>query len=483
MNKSSLKKLVISFACALICSNAQAETVFMLQLGSFDSEKKATNHWNNLVKTFPELFDEVKYAPSEIVNSPDNFISYRTQAGPIPTRDAAENICGELISSGYECGVSETAMFYGDSEEIAQSGQAKPLVVDSAPAQSSPTSPPLPVAAPKVETPAPAPIKAPAPDMPAIVPFAPQEAQAPAAAPFKTQSQIPSNNALPSQLIPDAPVASNVQQGMIAAEEAIPVPLSNDAPIANPYLERDNRLANAHPNDASRINSFWADIGYFNNEIAAAQYVRTLKARDPLLPPNLRIRITRPYGIVTGRDQLSLRVGPFVTTRPILRLCVLTRQDNMRCRAVKDLGGSIRNTDRYSLRRNYNERRSVNRNYSFNSRGYNSRGVINGERGYNRVASTAGGAYSPQNNDLNSAHFVQLGSFLSPDAATAKWQQLKGRHGYVLQNVNNDIVLPRQGSGASRLFRLRAGPFVDGNAAYNFCNQLKAGGTLCIVTR
>jgi hypothetical protein len=446
MNKTSFKNLIAALALTTICFSAKAETVFMLQLGSFDSEKKAATHWSNLAKTFPELFEELKYSPSEIVNRPDNFVSYRTQAGPVPTREEAENICGELISSGYECGVSETAMFYGDSQEIEQSSANA-----------------------KAETPAKS-----ASQTTAIVPFAPESnaAKPPAVAPLQPQ---PLNAPLPSQNVSEAPVASNnMQQGTIAAEEAIPVPLSNNAPTTNPYLERGNRLLGAHPNDSARINSFWADIGYFKNEVAAAQYVRTLKSRDPLLPSNLRIRITRPYGVITGREQLSLRMGPFVTTRPILRLCGLTRSENLRCRAVKDFGGSIRGVDRYSLRRNYNETRGFTRGYS-HSQGYNNRSTNSLNAQYSNIK--AG------NNLSNNSHFVQLGSFLSPDAANAKWQQLKSRHGYIMQNVNNDVVLPASGSSASRLFRLRAGPFADGNAAYNFCSQLKSSGTLCVVTR
>ena len=426
------RTLFFSLSILTLPLAASAETVFMLQLGSFDSEKKAASHWQSLVSTFPDLFDDLNYSPNEVLMKPDNFVSFRTQAGPIPTRDEAEGICDALVRSGYECGVTETAMFYGEDKEITQSS-------------------------------------------PEYIPFAKQSDYVPPAA-TGAQPVImgapPSN--LDAQIVPDSPVITNSSQGMavqgtIAAGEAIPVSLSTSAPVANPYLENGNKLMEAHPADNARINSFWADISYFSTEAQAAQYVRLLKQRDPMLPAQLRVRITRPYGVVTGRERLSLRMGPFLTTRPILRLCGLTREDNMRCRAVKDMGGSVRNSDRYSNRRNI---RDIPRNYM-------------GYRGSNK-APFVGQSLNAQYDNVNvasGAYYVQLGSFLSPDAASAKWGQLQSRHGEILSSVKSDIIVPRQGSYASRLFRLRAGPFADMNAAYALCTQLKAQGTLCIVVK
>jgi hypothetical protein len=414
----------------------------MVQLGAFDSEEKASAHWQSLTRSFPELFEELQYSPSEVVMKPNNFVSYRTQAGPIPTKEEAEAICAELVRSGYECFAAETAMFYSNDAELS----------DQTPPTEAAPPPPAPAATP----PASAALQ--------NSPFAPQSAYTPPTAP------APGPLALPAATVGDAPVVqAKAVQGKIAVEEAIPVPLSSAPPQANPYLERGNSLMNAHPSDNTRINSFWADIGYFSSEAAAAQYVRTLKSRDPLLPPRLRIRITRPYGVVTGTERFSLRMGPFVTTRPILRLCGLTRQENLRCRAIKDMGGSVRNIDRYSARR------AVDRN------GISAYGAYRSTQG--RGFAGTGGMQVARAGGASGSYYVQLGSFLSPDAAEDKWQQLVARHGAMMQSAGKDIVLPRQGSASSRLFRLRAGGFSTMNLAYNFCNQLKAAGTLCIVVK
>ncbi len=533
-NKGLLFSLAISAALFVDAqfAGAKAETVFMVQLGAFDSEKKAAAHWQSLVSTFPDLFDNLNYSPNEVVMKPENFVSYRTQAGPIPTRDEAEGICAALIRSGYECGVSETAMFYGGDKEITQSGNeavvaapaiALPIAALAAvPAVVAPVVAAPVVSAPVAVMPMVAAPAAPAVGTPVIVPFAPQSAYvAPQVNKATSQPRImgsaPQNlNAGfgagfgATQAVPDAPVATAPSvQGTIAAEEAIPVPLSNNAAIVNPYLEKGNRLMEAHPSDNSQVNSYWADISFFSNNIAAAQYVKALKMRDSLLPAQLRIRITRPYGVVTGNERLSLRMGPFVTTRPIMRLCALTRQDNLRCRAVKDIGGSVRNSDRYSNRRgaaravtNYagyrgsvnQPSRSQNNVSQFGGRNFNGRS-IGGQGGatQNMVVAARGqmnnNVYSNVGNEggvagnYSGSYYVQLGSFLSPAAADAKWTELQNRHGSALSGVKNDVVMPNQGSSASRLFRLRAGPFADMNGAYSLCGQLKAQGTLCIVVK
>jgi SPOR domain len=449
---------------------ATAQTVFMVQLGTFDSEDKAQERWGELSKQFPDVFQSLKYTPNEVVKHPDNFVSYRTQAGPISSREEAEAICAEVSSKGAECYVAETAMFSTEDAEVAT---AAPAIAPPSPPSPAPAAQPQvaavtpPVTQAQVAAPAPAPI--PASPLPAgYVP-----------SPYAT----PSNPVTSAQSFTDPYAVADAQpaqayvpqnaQGTVAVQEAIPVPLSE--PVSNPYLERGNRLMNASPNDSSAISSFWADIGSFRSEAAAIQYVQVLKSRDDLLPRTLRIRVTRPFGNATGEAQmLSLRMGPFVTTVPIRRICSLTRAENLRCRAVKDLGGSVQNTSRYAVRQQAN-------------------------RGQLTTASTGAGRYAgyrqnvqqrqttsaPTTQGYNATslgqYHVQLGSFLSPQAAEGKWQELVARHGGLMQRATKQVVSPNGSNG--RLFRLRTTAFPDFLSANNFCNALKAGGTLCIVVK
>jgi hypothetical protein len=437
--------------------SVQAQTVFMVQLGTFENQKAAQARWQDLSGKFPDVFSNLRYTPDEFVRHPDASVSYRTQAGPIASREEAESICAIVAQgNGGECYVAETAMFSGEDAEVTTAAVAAPQAV---PVQMTDVQP-QPVGIP-------APVAVPAAGLPAgYVPSAVATPQNPVTLaqqfvdPYAVQDAAQSTAYVPNG-------SQDASQGTVAVQEAIPVPLSE--PTANPYLERDNVLANASPSDSSHINSLWADIGFFASETAALQYVHTLKSRDNLLPRTLRIRITRPYGNVSAqRQQLSLRMGPFVTTMPIRRICSLTRAENLRCRAVKDFGGSIQNTTRQVVRQSVN--RSVNPYQQYRQNALRQSPVAVSGRAY-------GGAYSSEGQ-----YRVQLGSFLSSAAAQGKWNELKARHGGVLQGVASDIAIP-QGSTNGRLYRLRTAALPDFVSANTLCNRLKAGGTLCIVVK
>ena len=491
---------------------AEAQTVFMVQLGTYDSQEKAQAHWNDLSKKFPDVFGGLKYTPDQFVKHPDNFVSYRTQAGPIASREEAENICATIgQGGGGDCYVAETAMFSGEDPEVvaaaapqptAPAAPAQPVALPPAPVTAAPPPPPAPVAAIPTAPVAPpatavqpvAPPPAPMrpvnkvtaqqrPAQPAVslpsgyVPSAYATPEHPVTSPqsfvdpYAVQDSSPPQAYLPQAAAPTVGEAG--QGGTVAVQEAIPVPLSE--PASNPYLERGNALMNAKPSDNSRLNSYWADISSFRSETAALQYVHVLKSRDNLLPRTLRIRITRPYGNVSEQGQLlSLRMGPFVTTVPVRRICALTRSENMRCRAVKDLGGSVQNTGRYN--RLQSSRQSLSRNSDSPYLQYR-RNV----RGNASPFGTASQSYAAKGGALGESYHVQLGSFLSVQAAEDKWRELNGQHP-ALKGVTNEIISPN-GSSHGRLFRLRTSGFADFVTANSLCNTLKAGGTLCIVVK
>ncbi len=443
--KRFVRGVLGSLAVMALPAALPAQTVFMVQLGTFDSEAKARAHWETLAQAFPDLFEGLNYVSGEVVMRPDNFVTYRTQAGPIATRADAEAVCDEVTEGGHECYVAETAMFYSDDAEVESSVAAAsvPQTPQEVPVQINAQPDIVEPVAPTTYTPA-----------PPVNVGVPVEVAG-------TSVAVPQTPTVPVAAVPGQPQGT----GMIAVEEAIPVPLSEPQPQQNPYLERGNRLMDASPSDTAKVHSFWADIGYFANDAAAAQYVRVLKSRDSLLPSKLRIRIVRPYGRVRGAERLSLRMGPFLTTRPVRRLCALTRPEALRCRAIKDLGGSVRYQDRYSKRR-----AAMRGEKGARYRQYRHRGPVT-------TRPEAGAAYS------SGQFYVQLGSFLSPAAAEDKWAELQGMHGRTLARVNKNIDAPKHGSAARRLFRLRAGPYDTHIAADELCGRLKAQGTLCIVVK
>jgi hypothetical protein len=455
--------------------SVQAQTVFMVQLGTFDKQEAAAARWQELSAKFPDIFSSLKYTPDEFVRHPDTAVSYRTQAGPISSREEAESICATVAESDAgECYVAETAMFSSADAEVTTAAITPVPTPMPAPVQAQTAPAPQPMGVPiPVPAVAPVPVTAtPSPTVPTgYVPSAVATPQNPVTTPqqfvdpYAVQDAAPTTAYVPQGTEP-------ASQGTVAVQEAIPVPLSE--PVDNPYIERDNRLMNASPSDSSRISSLWADIGFFKTEAAALQYVHTLKGRDNLLPRTLRIRITRPYGNTSAEGQyLSLRMGPFVTTVPVRRICALTRAENLRCRAVKDLGGSVQNTSRYATRQAVNRGVSPYQQYRQQYRQHvRSRAPM----------ATAGATPTRAMVPSEGQYRVQLGSFLSPDAAQGKWNELVSRHGDALRSVGNDIAAP-QNSAGGRLFRLRTAPLADFMTANNLCNRLKAGGTLCIVVK
>ncbi len=462
MFKRALKSgLCAMLFAATMSADASAETVFMVQLGTFDSQQKAQKHWVDLSNDYPELFEELRYKPNEIVKKPDNFISYRTQAGPIPTRAEAQELCDALQQSNTECYVVETAMFFSDDEQVnAMNADVPANIQRSAPALPDDA---MVAAADNTEyndfddvseTLSPA-----SPDAAYTVPAAPQSTLPPQAVASNQPLSVPD-----APVVAAAPSINGTNRGNIAVAEAIAVPLSGK-PKQNPYLERGNRLMDAHPSSSERVNSYWADISYFSNEADAMRYVKVLKSRDSQLPAKLRIRITRPYGNVSGSRKLSLRMGPFMTTRPVRRLCALTRQESLRCRAIKDIGGSVRNQDVLTNRRSGMRSSSTPTRY--------------GE--YRKQAAQA--ARTAASEATEGSYYVQLGSFLSPVAAEDKWAQLMGMHRGILSRQTKNIQSPTRGSSKSRLYRLRTGPYNGYAAANSVCDSLKAQGTLCLVVR
>ena len=108
-----LRNISYFIISCLISSASLADTVFLIQLGSYDSEEKAEKAWNELVSNNKSVLKDLTNLNSKISLPPDNIDVYRLQAGPIKNRIDAKAICAEL---GSDCFVVETAMFVGDKE-------------------------------------------------------------------------------------------------------------------------------------------------------------------------------------------------------------------------------------------------------------------------------------------------------------------------------------------------------------------------------
>jgi hypothetical protein len=495
---------------------ALAETSFMVQLGSFESEADARKHWEKVEERFPDLFEPLHFSSAKIQMPPDDVVYYRTQAGPVAARREAEEICAKLTPKGFECLVAETAMFTEEGKPLAEeleeavanapteappppaapvadapqaageevdvmeaveSGDITAMYSDAAPEQeqkqaamkNAPEPAPAPLPAPKKAAvlPPPPPLAVtsppPAPPVSGGTPF--HQGQSPHAGSAASLPWLSSSAPTPAPVaLPPAmtPVVAGEHADLKVAE-AVPVPLSALAP-ATPVYRTGGALAprRAYPSQPVRAAALWAELSYFISQDAALGYWRVLRSRDAALPDGVRLRVVRPLRQATGAQRLSLRVGPFNDTTVIRRLCAQTAPERLRCQAIRDIGTSIA--------------------YGGQGQGLTRQRLAPGERLERRGRIAASPFASSSFGALGGgAYWVQLGAFPSPEAARQQWASLKFSAAGVFAGAREQIMTPAYSSAARPLYRLRAGPFTQSMDAIRACETLKNRGNSCVV--
>lgn len=476
MNLPFLRPLVFSFIHILFLTGfaaaASAATVYTVQLGSFESEQEAREHWETLSKRFSGLFSPLRYASAKVQLPPDNFVYFRTQAGPLATREEADSICNTLAVKGFECYVAETAMFTADGQEIAEEASAPP-------AEEAPPPPPPPPAPVAATEPAPEAVDlteaeeikgmyartAPAHTPPAVAQpkVAPSAANpltsAPAAGggPFEVgQSRYALSRGEEAPRVPTA-AAVSVDRGETAdlkVAEAVPVPLDGVNAAGGGYSSGPPVPERGLPSQQFRRPTLWAEVSYFASQDAALGYWRTLRSRDNAIPQGLRLRVVKPLRQRGGDNRLSLRVGPFGNTDAIRRLCSFTAPERLRCQAMRDIGSAVSYAQA--------ERRRLDPAEAYARR--------LGATPFSRPPGVG-------------TYWVQLGAYPTTGAAARQWSALQAAHGSLLGKVGEQIIAPGYSSVARSVYRLRAGPFTNGAEATNVCNALRQRGTVCMVVQ
>ncbi len=143
LSRHLLTYSLLSLFLIFIAAGAHAQSVYLLQLGSFPSEQQANERWQSLLNKHPDLLSGLSLRIAQVALPPDNSIIYRTQAGPIENRGDASEVCQKLASTKDECFVVETAMFAGED--------SAPVIVPPA-ASALPSAPPAENAQAEVET-------------------------------------------------------------------------------------------------------------------------------------------------------------------------------------------------------------------------------------------------------------------------------------------------------------------------------------------
>lgn len=108
-----MKRFPTAFAaaCAVFISHsACAASLTMLQFGSFETRAEAQKRLTEVMAKHAAQLSTLASNIREVKLPPDNLTVYRTQAGPVESRAAAQAICAQLASVGDECYIVQTAM-------------------------------------------------------------------------------------------------------------------------------------------------------------------------------------------------------------------------------------------------------------------------------------------------------------------------------------------------------------------------------------
>lgn len=103
---------------------ANANSVFVLQLGSSETEQEAKSKWEALKDKNHDLSALSPKFPT-VTLQPDNYKVVRTQAGPLPTRTEAAALCAKIRTPKQECFVVESALFAADTAPPTASATAQ----------------------------------------------------------------------------------------------------------------------------------------------------------------------------------------------------------------------------------------------------------------------------------------------------------------------------------------------------------------------
>lgn len=247
-------------ATTLLSSPVWAAPVVMLQFGSFETREEAEEKLNALKSKHAGVLSPMQSGIREVTLPPDNLTVYRTQAGPLPSRAAAQSICSQLASNGEDCYVVETAMApsFSPAPAVAAAAVApttdKPMVASAAPA------------------PAPMPPATVAP-MPSALTNAPVNS---GPAPMTSLSAVPARdpgNMAAINRVTAAPAPAAAPVAMASAPVSNEMQKAMDAAAAEQNkAEADvKNLAEAPtPPDAKKEGTFWSRLNPFSDDEAPA---------------------------------------------------------------------------------------------------------------------------------------------------------------------------------------------------------------------
>ncbi len=196
---------------SLAATPSIAASLTMVQFGSFETREEAEKRLDEMKSKHGTKIAGLAASVREVKLPPDNLTVYRTQAGPVENRAAAQAICAQLASAGDECYIVQTAMI-APSSSVA-SAAAAPAPAPAAPANSVLAAPVTSVLA---ETPK-------------------QTETATADAPSVT-SKLESLKTIPARDPSNREALSSVAGAAPAASEPVVKEMVDDVPASSPEL-------------------------------------------------------------------------------------------------------------------------------------------------------------------------------------------------------------------------------------------------------
>lgn len=481
-------------------------THYLLQLGTFPSQREAREHWNALTSAQPELLGSTEMVISEAALRTNNRTVFRTQAGYFTSRRAADQLCSTLFEQKIDCFVVESTGGDTGDKELAALGATPPESLLPSPAQSFESAPSEaralsePPAFAGVRESASVSQEADTDDVPPLSDDASQE-NSPWRILRDTKPDMPDSHALPAPLPTleedDRTTASTPPETVEKPAHAAPVQpatamdlaslparssFSSDMPPpATPQEkvtpltpEKPAELASLPPAEEAALpenialpsqdegrTSSWLQLSSFPGEQQAREFWDGLLVTQPALSNGLRFRVTQPFQM-RGIGPVAVRVGPITSQEQLNGLCAFAKERKILCRTVSDIGASsTANMARY--------------------RGDDA--AVQPPASPPQTLASPQTLSSPMMAAAGGTFWVMLGSYPDRARAEQEWKLLRDIHADVLPKYTPDISTPRLSSSSTQILRLRVGPFIEQRQALQLCSALQRRGTRCLTLR
>lgn len=497
-------------------SDAYAKNVFMLRLGTYQSEEEAKSKWDALKKDHAKLLESLEPSLSEVPLEDGNGKAFRVETGPITSKTKAQSVCSKLYAKSETCFVVETARYVAPNKTdkdvvVADASSSAKYQPDNAaksldiPEEGKPhpwqsrRGKAEAVAAPEVA-------KAETSDKDeGIFPWftglfssdeeAKQEPKKLSS--IEQQTAVNSTVVETPNLAPSArisayerrnnarkkslePAKAAYQPSVVTAQKKAPV-FIKPAPTPLAVKSKDSKTKTA--------------------QVDVAEAIRVPLSSDKPSPKTATYqRIEVPSGFPSqagGQRTLWAKLSFFKDEDAATGFWEEFRYNNpdvtygVRARITRPYNATARD-GQISLRVGpfaYNDNVKDICNLAQKS-GLTCAAIADiGSAAANqrpRVRNIAPEYNRHQNNKAAVAigrtmYWLHLGSYNSAQEADYNWKQIKRSNSALLGRMGSTISTPARSSNPEKLFRLRTGPFQTSLDAMNMCGKLKAKGVGCIV--